>query len=63
VKARLLRSDGTYVRASQAGRKPVTPSFNAQQFLIEVAVGKRTAEDIKPRSARKQPRPKLLLQA
>ncbi len=67
VKARLLRSDGTYVRAWQAGRsgrKPLTPSFNAQQFLVEVAEGKRTADDIpEPRSSRKQPRPKLLLQA
>jgi polyphosphate kinase len=67
VKARVLRSDGTYVRAWQTGRpggKPVTPSFNAQQFLIEVAEGKRTEKDIpEPRSARKRLRPKLLLQA
>jgi len=67
VKARVLRSDGTYVRAWQtgrAGRKPVSPSFNAQQFLIEVAEGKRTEKDIpEPRSAKKKLRPKLLLQA
>ena len=48
----------------RSGRKPLTPSFNAQQFLVEVAEGKRTAGDIpEPRSSRKQPRPKLLLQA
>jgi polyphosphate kinase len=67
VKARVLRSDGTYVRAWQtgrAGRKPVSPMFNAQQFLIEVAEGKRTEKDIpEPRSGRKKSRPKLLLQA
>src|SRR5690348_1223822 len=67
VKARVLRSDGTYVRAWQtgcAGRKPLSPSFNAQQFLIEVAEGKRTEKDIpEPRSASKKLQPKLLLQA
>ena len=67
VKARVLRSDGTYVRAwlaGRAGRKPLSPSFNAQQFLIEVAEGKRTKDEIpEPRSVRKQLRPKLMLQA
>ncbi|HKW65696.1 MAG TPA: polyphosphate kinase 1 [Terriglobales bacterium] len=67
VKARVLRSDGTYVRAwlaGRAGRKPLTPSFNAQQFLIEVAEGKRTKDEIpEPRSVRKQLRPKLMLEA
>jgi polyphosphate kinase len=67
LKARVLRSDGTYVRAWQtgrAGRKPLSPSFNAQQFLIEVAEGKRTEKDIpEPRSASKKLQPKLLLQA
>src|SRR5579864_6261594 len=67
VKARVLRSDGTYARAGQSsrgGRKPLTPSFNAQQFLIEVAEGKRTKDEIpEPRSVRKQLRPKLMLEA
>lgn len=67
VKARVLRSDGTYVRAWQTGRarrKPVTPTFNAQQFLIEVAEGKRTVADIPvPRSSKKQSQPRLLLEA
>jgi len=65
-KARLLRPDGSYVRPGQAGRgsrKPFVPSFNAQQFLIDVAEGKRTAEDIPaPRAATKS-RARLLLQA
>jgi polyphosphate kinase len=66
TKARVLRSDGTYARPQKgrAGRKPASPSFNAQQFLIDVAEGKRTDGDIpEPRSARKRLRPKLLLQA
>jgi polyphosphate kinase len=67
VKARVLRSDGTYARVWQTGRrgrKPITPSFNAQQFLMEVAEGKRTEHDIpEPRYTKKQLRPKLLLKA
>jgi polyphosphate kinase len=67
VKARILRSDGTYVRVwetGRTGRKPASPTFNSQQFLIEVAEGKRTEKEIpQPRPPRKQLGPKLLLQA
>ena len=43
VKARLLRSDGTYVRTEPAGARGV---FNAQEFLIAVAEGRQNATDI-----------------
>jgi polyphosphate kinase len=66
IKARVLRKDGTYVRAWQAAgkRKVPAPGFNAQDFLIGVAEGKQTIEAIpsvpepKPRrtAARKERR-------
>src|SRR6184192_2351802 len=44
IKARVLRRDGSYVRAWQAGgkRKPPVPGFSAQDFLLAVAEGKQT---------------------
>jgi polyphosphate kinase len=66
VKARVLRKDGSYVRAWQAAGKrniPV-PGFSAQDFLVALAEGKQTIEAIpglpepKPRriTARKERR-------
>jgi polyphosphate kinase len=55
VKARVLRKDGTYVRAWQASRKrkqPV-PGFNAQDFLVAVSEGKQNIEAIPSRSEAK----------
>jgi polyphosphate kinase len=48
VKARVLRRDGTYVRAWQAAgkRKPSVPGFSAQDFLLGVAEGKQTIDAI-----------------
>jgi len=48
IKARVLRRDGTYVRAWQAAgkRKTPVPGFSAQDFLIGVAEGKQTIEAI-----------------
>jgi polyphosphate kinase len=67
MKARVLRADGNYVRAWQAGRsrrKPVPPTFSAQQFLVEVAEGKRTTDDIPaPGLSRRQMKPRIVLQA
>src|SRR6478672_1285066 len=44
IKARVLRKDGSYVRAWQATgkRKPPVPGFSAQDFLLAVAEGKQT---------------------
>jgi polyphosphate kinase len=44
LKARVLRRDGSYVRAWQAGgkRKPPVPGFSSQDFLLAVAEGKQT---------------------
>ena len=48
AKARILQRNGTYVREHRGrGRSAnVSTGFSAQQFLIEVAEGKRTFEDI-----------------
>jgi polyphosphate kinase len=64
VKARVLRKDGSYIRAWQAAgkRKPPVPGFNAQEFLIALSEGKQTIEaipsvdELKPRrsTARKE---------
>src|SRR3954467_5343925 len=44
LKARVLRRDGSYVRAWQVGgkRKPPVPGFSSQDFLLAVAEGKQT---------------------
>src|SRR4029077_50226 len=48
VKARVLRKDGSYVRAWQAAgkRKPPVPGFSAQDFLVALAEGKQTIQAI-----------------
>jgi polyphosphate kinase len=48
AKARLLRSDGQYVRASSARLFAGRPSFNGQEFLISLAEGKAKPSDIPP---------------
>jgi polyphosphate kinase len=44
VKARVLRRDGSYVRAWEASgkRKPPVPGFSSQDFLLAVAEGKQS---------------------
>jgi polyphosphate kinase len=44
VKARVLRRDGSYVRAWQAAgkRKSPVPGFNSQEFLLALAEGKQS---------------------
>ncbi len=49
AKARILQRNGNYIREHRRGRvrsANVSTGFSAQQFLIEVAEGKRTFEDI-----------------
>ncbi|HEU5403373.1 MAG TPA: polyphosphate kinase 1 [Terriglobales bacterium] len=47
AKARILQKNGNYVREHRRGRSSnVSTGFSAQQFLIDVAEGKRTFEDI-----------------
>jgi polyphosphate kinase len=55
VKARVLRRDGSYVRAWQASgrRKPPVPGFNAQEFLVALAEGKQNLEAIPSKSESK----------
>ena len=56
AKVRILRANGTYVRARGPGRS--TP-FSAQQFLMDVAEGKRQADAI-PRTTRARLSDRLL---
>jgi polyphosphate kinase len=46
VKARVLRSDGTYVRLREPSRDGGPPPFNAQDFFIAVAEGRTDADAI-----------------
>lgn len=57
VKARILRRDGSYVRAWQAAgkHKPPVPGFNAQEFLIALAEGKQSIQAL-PSSNERRPR-------
>jgi polyphosphate kinase len=57
LKARLLQKDGTYVRTWQAQgkRKPAT-GFSAQDFLIGLAEGKQSPENIPAVPVRKSKR-------
>lgn len=45
VKARIMQRDGTYTRPHPRGRRNVR-GFSAQQFLMNVAEGKATIDDI-----------------
>jgi polyphosphate kinase len=48
VKARVLRRDGSYMRAWRAAgkRKPPLPGFSAQDFLLAAAEGKQNTANI-----------------
>jgi polyphosphate kinase len=47
LKARLLQKDGTYIRTWQAqGKRKPTAGFSAQDFLIGLAEGKQSPENI-----------------
>ena len=48
-KARLLRPDGSYIRADeQRFRGKLPPPFTAQDFLISLAEGRATLADLPP---------------
>ncbi|HEY5163528.1 MAG TPA: RNA degradosome polyphosphate kinase, partial [Terriglobales bacterium] len=53
-KARILLSDGNYVRAYDQlpGRRPSKTLFNSQEFLIAVAEGRKSADDIPGKTKR-----------
>jgi polyphosphate kinase len=46
VKARMLRPDGSYVRAREASRDGKAPAFSAQDFFMAVAEGRADTSDI-----------------
>jgi polyphosphate kinase len=46
VKTRLLSADGGYHRAKETALGKAMPAFNAQEFFMQVAEGKATADDI-----------------
>ncbi len=62
LKARILQADGNYVRPAElvSGRRAPKVAFNAQEFLIGVAEGRQSVENIaggqKPRRARRMVR-------
>jgi polyphosphate kinase len=45
TKARLMQSDGTYIKASER-RRPRVPEFNAQEFFIGLAEGRYALEQL-----------------
>jgi polyphosphate kinase len=58
LKSRLLQKDGSYIRVwrAQGRRRPPSPGFNAQEFLISLAEGKASLDSIPeaPSPARKR---------
>jgi polyphosphate kinase len=53
-KSRILQPDGNYLRAYDLlpGRRPTKPLFNAQEFLIAVAEGRKSTDDIPGKAKR-----------
>jgi polyphosphate kinase len=60
IKARVLRRDGSYVRAWQAAgkRKPPVPGFSSQDFLLSVAEGKQTLTNLPVAPEQNRPKPR-----
>src|SRR5438105_1599402 len=52
-KARIMMPDGSYVRTGPTGKKLPAgmPSFSAQEFLVDLAEGKQTLENLHQASA------------
>ncbi len=60
VKARVLRRDGSYIRAWQAAgkRKPPVPGFSSQDFLLSVAEGKQSLTNLPVAAEQRRPKPR-----
>jgi polyphosphate kinase len=58
VKTRLLHGDGTYVRARDTALGQSLPAFSSQDFFMQVAEGKASADDIPKLPEEKHPKPK-----
>ena len=58
VKTRLLQGDGRYVRAHEAPHDKSLPAFSAQDFFMQVAEGKATADEIPKAAEAKEAKPK-----
>lgn len=58
VKTRLLAGDGTYHRIRETTFDKPLPAFSSQDFFIQVAEGKKTADDIPKMPEEKQPKVK-----
>ncbi|HEX4007059.1 MAG TPA: polyphosphate kinase 1 [Acidobacteriaceae bacterium] len=56
VKARMERTDGSYVRVRDAGRESKAPAFSAQDFFIAVAEGRADTKDIPKTEAAAEPK-------
>jgi polyphosphate kinase len=58
VKTRLLQGDGRYVRAHEAPHDKSLPAFSAQDFFMQVAEGKATADEIPKTAEARDAKPK-----
>jgi polyphosphate kinase len=58
VQARLLQTDGSYVRVREPGRESKIPAFSAQDFFIAAAEGRADAKDIPKPEPPAEPKPR-----
>lgn len=58
TKARLLESDGTYIRAYDTKAGQALPAFSSQDFFIQVAEGKATLDEIPEPTELPEPKPR-----
>jgi polyphosphate kinase len=59
VKTRLLTGDGKYLRARDTELGKLLPAFSAQDFFMQVAEGKASADDIPKLPEEELPKPKM----
>ncbi|HMD22256.1 MAG TPA: polyphosphate kinase 1 [Alloacidobacterium sp.] len=58
VKTRLLSGDGKYLRARDTSFGKELPAFSAQDFFMQIAEGKASADDIPKLQEEEHPKPK-----